>query len=86
MSITSRPVADDEKSADWQLKYGHPILCLETFVECDRFRGTCYKAANWIYAGKTTGRGRDDFYKLYSLPIKDIYLYPLVKDYRKLLR
>jgi hypothetical protein len=72
-------------SADWQLKYGHPILCLETFVECDRFHGTCYKAANWIYVGKTTGRGRDDFFKLYSLPIKDIYLYPTVRDYRKLL-
>jgi hypothetical protein len=73
-------------SADWQLKYGHPILCLETFVELGRFRGTAYKAANWIYVGKTAGRGRNDFHKLYSLPIKDIYLYPLAKDYRKLLR
>jgi len=81
LSLISKRISDD-----WQLKYGHQILCLETFVEIGRFRGSCYKAANWIYVGKTTGRGRDDFHKLYSLPIKDIYLYPLVKNYRKLLQ
>ena len=72
-------------SSDWEQKYGHPIYCLETFVEKDRFKGTCYKAANWIYVGETTGRGRDDIDKLYQLPIKDIYLYPLHKKYRKIL-
>jgi hypothetical protein len=72
-------------SSDWEKKYGHPIYCLETFVECGRFRGTCYKAANWIHVGKTTGRGRDDIDKLASLPIKHIYLYPLNRKYRQLL-
>jgi hypothetical protein len=72
-------------SSDWEKKYGHPIYCLETFVECDRFRGTCYVAANWIYVGKTVGRGRDDINKTASLPIKHIYLYPLNRRYRQLL-
>lgn len=72
-------------SEDWEKKYGHPIYCLETFVECDRFKGTCYKAANWIYIGKTLGRGRNDTDNLYELPIKDIYLYPLHKNYRNIL-
>jgi len=71
--------------SDWEMKYGHPIYCLETFIECDRFRGTCYKAANWIYVGKTVGRGRDDTDKSASLPIKHIYLYPLNRKYRQLL-
>ncbi|MDD4297634.1 MAG: DUF4338 domain-containing protein [Ruminiclostridium sp.] len=72
-------------SSDWEKKYGHPIYCLETFVECDRFKGTCYKAANWICVGKTVGRGRDDINNKASLPIKHIYLYPLNKKYRQLL-
>jgi len=72
-------------SSDWEKKYGHPIYCLETFVECDRFRGTCYQAANWIYVGKTVGRGRDDIDRSASLPIKHIYLYPLNRKYRELL-
>ncbi|ODS33495.1 MAG: hypothetical protein SCARUB_01319, partial [Candidatus Scalindua rubra] len=45
---------------DWQRVYNHPIFYLETFVDTERFNGTCYKAANWIYLGKTTGRGKDD--------------------------
>jgi hypothetical protein len=80
LSLVSRRL-----SLDWEKKYGHPIYCLETFVECDRFRGTCYKAANWIYVGKTVGRGRDDIDKTASLPIKHIYLYPLNRRYRQLL-
>ena len=72
-------------SQDWQTKYGHPLYMLETFVECDRFAGTCYKAANWILVGKTVGRGRDDVYNTASLPIKDIYLYPLHKHFRQIL-
>lgn len=71
---------------DWEIKYGHAVDCLETFVERGRFAGTCYKAANWVYVGQTTGRGRDDRYKTAALPIKDIYLYPLVRGYRALLR
>lgn len=70
---------------DWQSKYGHPVYCLETFVEIGRFIGTCYRAANWIRVGSTTGRGRDGGHKEAILPIKDIYLYPLVKDYKSAL-
>lgn len=65
--------------SDWQRKYGHPVHLLETFVERDRFRGTCYKASNWFRVGQTKGRTRQDQAdgKRYCAPIKDIYLYPL---------
>jgi len=72
-------------SRDWESKYGHPIYLLETFVECGRFKGTCYKAANWVYVGKTAGQGRNCRTGVGELPIKDIYLYPLHKKYRELL-
>jgi hypothetical protein len=71
-------------SADWQIKYGHPILCLETFVD-EQFEGTVYKAANWSFVGKTAGRGRNDYYREHLLTIKSMYLYPLVRNYRRLL-
>jgi hypothetical protein len=71
-------------SADWQEKYGHPILSLETYVG-EQYEGTVYKAANWRFVGKTTGRGRYDKHHQHLLTIKGIYLYPLVKNYRKLL-
>jgi len=71
-------------SIDWEEKYGHPVYLIETFVE-RRFRGTCYKAANWIKVGSTTGRGRDGGHHNAILPIKDIYLYPLVENYRSML-
>ena len=51
----------------------------------EQYEGTCYKAANWTFVGKTAGRGRDDFYKQCLLTVKSMYLYPLVKNYRKLL-
>ncbi len=70
---------------DWRVKYGHAVYCLETFVEVGRFRGTSYRAANWIHAGRTTGRGRDGGHRHALLPIKDVYLYPLKKDFRKAL-
>jgi hypothetical protein len=78
LSIISRRI-----SADWEIKYGHPIYMLETFVERDRFVGTCYKAANWIRVGETTGRGRDSVTQKPVLPIKDVYIYPLKKKYRE---
>ncbi|OPX91685.1 MAG: hypothetical protein A4E53_00673 [Pelotomaculum sp. PtaB.Bin104] len=65
--------------SDWQNKYGHGLLLLETFVEIDRFRGTCYKAANWRYAGLTKGRSRNDRYTRLHVPVKAVYLYPLAK-------
>lgn len=67
---------------DWQQKYGHPLHLLETFVEQERFKGTCYKAANWIHVGETTGRSRNDRYNTLQVPIKDIYLYPLRRDFK----
>jgi hypothetical protein len=70
---------------DWQEKYGHPVHLLETFVESDRFRGTCYRASNWIFVGKTIGRSRQDRYTTMKVPVKDIYLYPLSKRFRRTL-
>ena len=72
-------------SSDWADKYAHPIYILETFVECDRFKDTSYKAANWAYVGKTKGRGRNDVYNTLKVPIKDIYLYPLAKRFKEAL-
>jgi len=69
-------------SADWIKRYHHPIYMLETFVEKERFRGTSYEAANWIYVGESKGRSRNDRYRNLKVPIKDIYLYPLVKKFR----
>ena len=72
-------------SSDWEEKYGHPVHLVETFVERDRFRGTCYRAANWIPVGKTTGRSRQDRDQTLSVPVKDVYLYPLHQRYREAL-
>ena len=72
---------------DWQTRYGHRPLLLETLVEAARFRGTCDRAANWIHVGQTAGRGRmDREHKSHAQSIKDIYLYPLLRDARKHLR
>jgi hypothetical protein len=70
---------------DWLEKYGHPVHMLETFVEKERFAGTCYKAANWVYVGETTGRSRNDRYSTLTVPVKDIYLYPLTRNFSKVL-
>ena len=74
-----------EIAADWQRAYGHPVLYLETFVDPQRFRGTCYRAANWILLGLTTGRGKDATSSKANRPLKQILGYPLVKDFRQLL-
>ncbi|MGH7995596.1 MAG: Druantia anti-phage system protein DruA [Opitutaceae bacterium] len=62
---------------DWRKKYGHEIRWLETFVERDRFRGTCYRAANWICVGQTQGRSRQDRHNRLRVPVKDVYVYRL---------
>ena len=72
-------------SGDWEAVYGHPIYFLETFVDPSRFKGTCYRAANWAYLGRTTGRGKDDHSNRPNRPLKDILGYPLTKHFRKLL-
>jgi hypothetical protein len=72
---------------DWEARYGKPPLLLETLVEAPRFQGTCYRAANWLYLGRTTGRGRmDRDHKNHGQAIKDIYVYPLIPDARQQLR
>jgi hypothetical protein len=75
-------------SRDWQAKYGHPIHLLETFVERDRFRGTAYRASNWVCVGQTKGRTRQDRPDgtHYQAPIKDVYLYPLHRRFRHCLQ
>jgi len=70
-------------SADWLKMYNHPLYLLETFVEKDRFAGTCYKAANWICVGQTKGTAKKGHDHLFHGKIKDVYLYPLRKDFRK---
>ena len=67
----------------WVEKYGHSIHLLETFVQRDRFRGTCYRAAGWRHVGATAGRSRNDVDQMLSVPVKDVFLYPLHTDFRR---
>jgi hypothetical protein len=69
-------------SADWQRSYGHPIYYLETFVDPERFHGTCYRAANWIVVGHTTGRGKADQTHRANRTIKQVLGYPLCPRFR----
>ena len=78
--ILSRVVS--RVSLDWMDKYAHPIYLLETFVDRSRYRGTCYQAANWVCTGQTTGRTRNDRYQRIRTSRKDLYVYPLVRQYR----
>src|SRR5215468_1166556 len=69
---------------DWEMRYGCRPLLLETLVDAARFRGTCYRAANWIHLGQTTGRGRmDREHAAHGQAVKDIYVYPLARDARQ---
>jgi len=78
LSMATRRLAED-----WLQRYAYCPVLLETFVETLRFRGTCYKAANWIYLGDTQGRGKLDVEKKYALPIKAIWVLPLVRNFRR---
>lgn len=80
LGMVSRQIADD-----WQVRYTYRPELLETFVEIPRFTGTCYKAANWIHVGRTQGRGKLDRYKTAQLARKDILLFPLARDFRRVL-
>lgn len=72
-------------SAAWQHKYGHPIYLLETFVDTSRFPGHCYRAANWIHVGRTTGRTRQNQTPIPQAPPKAVWLYPLRENFRQAL-
>jgi len=72
-------------SDDWQQMYGHPIYFLETFIDPERFRGTCYRAANWVLMGRTTGRGKQSNSYVPNRSIKEVLGYPLTKRFRELL-
>lgn len=77
LAIAARRLADD-----WQERYKYRPVLLETFVDKQRFRGTCYKAAGWIYVGDTKGRGKLDVEHECKLSVKSIWLKPLEKDFR----
>ncbi|MGH8335292.1 MAG: hypothetical protein ACRETL_00380, partial [Gammaproteobacteria bacterium] len=62
--------------------YHHPIYLLETFIDPERFPGACYRAANWIYLGLTTGRGKNDHTNKANRSLKQLWVYPLGKDFR----
>jgi hypothetical protein len=70
-------------SADWEALYGHPVYYLETFVDPGRFAGTCYRAANWQFLGRTTGRGKDDQTHRPNRSRKEVLGLPLVGDFRE---
>lgn len=73
-------------SEDWERYFNHPIYFVETFVDTERFRGTCYKAANWLYLGKTTGRGKNDQSFRPNRSIKAVWGYPLSRNFREVLQ
>ena len=71
---------------DWLRIYNHPLYLLETFIEKNRYKGTCYKAANWIRVGQTKGTAKKGHDYLFHGNIKDVYLYPLSKDFKRKLK
>lgn len=68
---------------DWRERTGHTLALVETFVDASRFQGTCYRAANWLRLGATQGRTRNDRERSIQAAVKDVYLYPLVADFRQ---
>lgn len=72
-------------SADWERMYGHPVYFAETFIDPGRFRGTCYRAANWQLLGLTTGRGKNDQTNKPNRPIKEVLGLPLTRRFREYL-
>ena len=69
--------------SEWDKLYGHGVYFAETFVDTTRHRGTCYRAANWIFMGRTTGRGKNDLTHRPNRTVKDVLGFPLRKDFRK---
>lgn len=77
LSICGRRLPDD-----WEARYGRRPVLMETFVEIERFRGTVYRAGNWVSLGLTQGRGRMDRYGERNEPVKEIFVYPLSRRFR----
>jgi Domain of unknown function (DUF4338) len=77
LALTTRRLAED-----WYARYAYRPVLLETFVEKSRFTGTCYKAANWQYLADTQGRGKLDTFHRRSQPIKSLWVYPLIHNFR----
>ena len=78
LALNAKRICDD-----WLNTYHYPLYLLETFIEKNRFKGTCYKAANWVCTGQTKGTAKKGHIHLNHGNIKDVYLYPLRKDFRK---
>ena len=70
---------------DWQTRYKYRPVLIESFVDQEKFKGTCYKAANWIHVGQTKGLGKVYWGRKTTVPKKDVFLYPLHKNFRKTL-
>ena len=81
LALSAKRISDD-----WLRIYNHPLWLLETFVEQQRFKGTCYKAANWICVGQTKGTAKRGHDHLFHGKIKDVYLYPLRKGFKDSLK
>ncbi len=72
-------------AGDWERVYAHPVVYLESFVDPGRYPGTCYRAANWLFLGRTTGRGKDACSKKPNRPRKEVLGYPLIRNFRQVL-
>lgn len=78
LALNTRVLQDD-----WRTFYNQQVCLLETFVDTTRFKGTCYKAANWSYVGNTKGRGKYDRENKHAEPVKAVFMYPLSRNFRE---
>ena len=86
LSSRALSLAAKRLPGDWLARYCYEPVLIETFVDASLYKGTSYKAANWTLVGQTKGRGRNDRFKEYALSVKDIYMHPLRRDFRSILK
>ena len=72
-------------SNEWQHLYNHPVYYLDSFIDTEKFLGTCYRAANWQFLGLTKGRGKNEKHHIRTRSLKQVLGYPLRRDFRRLL-